>query len=61
LLAAGLASPSCNEGMEGYRQDGAPVISSIGDYEACFQGVPGAVGRISAETRYCRKEKQLLF
>ena len=61
LLAAGLAEPACSSGMERYRQDGAPVISALADYEARVRAVPGADSRISAETRYCRQEKQLLF
>ena len=73
LLAAGLAESCCNQGMEAYRQDGAPVINSVAEYEACIAALPGctleivqdggkaSVGRISAETRYCRQEKQLLF
>ena len=73
LLAAGLAETCCSQGMEAYRQDGAPVISSVAEYEAAIAALPGngleiaqaggnsRVGRISAETRYCRQEKQLLF
>lgn len=73
LLAAGLAEPCCNQGMEAYRQDGAPVISSLEEYEGCLIALPGGSGdgaldsgssrvsRISAETRYCRQEKKLLF
>lgn len=73
LLAAGLVETCCSQGMEAYRQDGAPVISSVAEYEAAIAALPGngleiaqaggnsRVGRISAETRYCRQEKQLLF
>ena len=73
LLTAGLAETCCSQGMEAYRQDGAPVISSVAEYEAAIAALPGngleiaqaggnsRVGRISAETRYCRQEKQLLF
>ena len=61
LLAAGLEEGGCGEGMERYRQDGAPVIGSLAEYEACVAGIPGSDTRISAETRYCRQEKQLLF
>lgn len=68
LLAAGLQAQGCCQGMERYRQDGAPVISSLADYEATVRSAPGAggqqggaAGKISAGTRYCRQEKQLFF
>lgn len=71
LMAAGMRDQRCCQGMERYRADGAPVISSLEEYERYFssppgggngEGVPisGTNGK-SASVRHCRQEKQLFF
>lgn len=71
LMAAGMRDQRCCQGMERYRADGAPVISSLEEYERFFsappggsngEGVPisGTNGK-SASVRHCRQEKQLFF
>ncbi len=71
LMAGGMRDQRCCQGMERYRADGAPVISSLEEYERVFsappgggngEGVPisGTNGK-SASVRHCRQEKQLFF
>lgn len=63
LLAAGLEEKQ--GGMEQYQQDGAPVISSLEEYERYFSSPPGDGLVITDGTthklRYCRQDKQLYF
>ncbi len=71
LLAAGLSDQRCRGGMERYRQDGAPVISSVAEYEEYFSAAPGSPGQGGAADggaaggvvcgRHCRQERQLFF
>lgn len=62
LLAAGMSDPRCGGGMERYRQDGAPVISSVAEYEKYFSAAPGSPDLGGAVCgRHCRQERQLFF